>query len=717
MTLAKKGGLSPFFWLVGGMLLLAALVPLLLLAQPRQGPPPFGFTSTTAAAQQRAERAFQRSIDAASIRDFHRFLAAEPHVAGSSRDKVLAEWTADRFRRFGLEEVRITEHHVLLPYPEHVSVEMTAPTAWRASMKEEPVEADSDTASTDVGIPHHAYSASGDVTAPVVYAGSGSPADYDWLASQGIDVRGKIVMARYSVPYSYRGFKAYTAQARGAAGILIFSDPADDGAGRGEVYPRGPWGPDSRIQRGAIVYDFLVPGDPLTPGWPSIPGARRIDRSEAVSLPAIISAPLSARDAREIMRALEGPEAPTHWHGGLGFRYRAGPGPASVRLRVKMDDGVRPIWTVTGLIRGASEPDHQVIVGNHRDAWIYGGVDPSSGSAALMELARTLGELARAGMRPARSILFASWDAEEFTLTSSTEWGEQHAEALRRSAVAYLNVDSAASGPDPTATAVPSLNRLIAEAAQQVPAPHTRGPLLAAWRQQHADKRGVSPTGDGSALVNNRLGSGSDYTVFLNFLGIPVADLTFEGPYGVYHSVYDTHRWVAEIGDPGFRSHVALVRWWGVIALRLANADVMPLDARAYASRVAEFVRESERVAPASDKLATAVQQLEQAADVVDRQRTRLLQAAELMPGDPSVRALNQRLMSFERAFLDQDGIPGRPWYRHLLFAPKFTYEPQILPALFEAAERADETGVRAAQDRLAAAIDRAAAALAGGIE
>ncbi|MGE5814466.1 MAG: M28 family peptidase, partial [Acidobacteriota bacterium] len=427
---------------------------------------------------------FQRAVSPDRIRDFHKFLAAEPHVAGSARDRLLAEWTRDRFKEYGLEEVTLTEHEVLLPYPEQVTVEMAAPRAWKASMKEDPIPGDPYSARTDLGIPYHAYSASGDVTAPVVYAGSGNPAEYDWLASQGIDVRGKIAIVRYSVPYSYRGFKALTAQQRGLAGILIYSDPAEDGAGKGRVYPHGPWGPPSHIQRGGVVYDFMVPGDPLTPGWASLPGAKRIDASEAASLPRIVSAPLSARDAKPIMQALGGPDTPKSWQGGLGFPYRAGGRDVVVRLTVKNDDRVRPIWTVTGLIRGSEEPGSVVIVGNHRDAWVFGGVDPSSGSAALMELARTLGDLAKQGVRPRRSILFASWDAEEFTLTSSTEWGEQHADELSRSAIAYLNVDSAASGPNFAAAAVPSLNKVITNAAQQVRDPQLRIPVAAAWRER-----------------------------------------------------------------------------------------------------------------------------------------------------------------------------------------------------------------------------------------
>ena len=652
------------------------------------------------------ERAFQRSVSAERIREYHRFLSAEPHVAGSPRDRLLAEWTRDRFREFGLDDVRITEHEVLLPYPQEVRVEMTAPRSWQATMREDPVPGDGYTERADLGIPHHAYSASGDVTAPVVYAGSGNPADYDWLAAQGIDVRGKIAIVRYSVPYSYRGFKALTAQERGLAGVLIYSDPADDGAGRGAVYPKGPWGPESHIQRGGTVYDFLVPGDPLTPGWASVPGAKRIDRSDAVSLPKIISAPLSARDAREIMRALDGPQVPRAWQGGLGFTYRAGSGPATVRLRVAMDDAIRPIWTVTGAIRGTDDPDALVIVGNHRDAWIFGGVDPSSGSAALMELARALGELARSGRRPRRTILFASWDAEEFTLTSSTEWGEQHAATLARHAIAYLNVDSAASGPNFAASAVPSLNRVITAAAQQVIDPRRKVPIAAAWRERAARERGALPGADGSGLINNRLGSGSDYTVFLNHLGVPIADLSFDGPYGVYHSAYDNHHWVSRIGDPGFAYHAALVKIWGLAAWHLANAEVLPLDVAAYADRVAEFVKEAERLTPVTPELRAAVARLQAAARETMARAARVRQA-----GDAREKAqLNRRLTDFERAFLDPAGLPGRPWYRHQLYAPKFTYAAEVLPALTEAAELpAAQRDATAAQARIARAITRAA--------
>jgi N-acetylated-alpha-linked acidic dipeptidase len=689
----------------------------LVATLPFQGPavPPFGFTSRGATTYLETERKFLSLPSAERIRNAHLYLADQPHMAGTRRDRELAEWTRDEFLRYGLEDVEITTHEVLLPWPEEVSVELTAPRAWRAAMREMPIDGDRYTqVSAEVaGLPYHAYSASGEVTAPVVYAGSGNPADYDRLAAAGISVRGKIALVRYSVPYSYRGFKALTAQQRGAAGILIYSDPADDGYGKGKVYPEGPWGPPTHIQRGGIVFDFLVPGDPLTPGWPSVPGARRIPASEAISLPKIISAPLSYVDAQVILEAMGGPEAPKEWKGALPITYRMG-GNATVRMRIKQDDQVRPIWTVTGRIRGRAEPEREVIVGNHRDAWIYGGVDPSSGSAALMELARTLGELKKEGWRPRRSVVFASWDAEEFTLTSSTEWGEQHAGRLKERAVAYLNVDSAASGPNFAASAVPALNRVIAEAAGIVRDPALRIPIAAAIRDRRTRERGSLPTGTSDELVGNRLGSGSDYTVFLNHLGIPVADLSFDGPYGVYHSIYDNHNWVAKIGDPGFRYHVAMVQLWGVLTMRLAEADVIPLDYAPYASAISGYLLELERRwtnrrNDAFDDVHAAVAEFRAAAESLNQARETALAANNLQ----QMEMLNRRLIGAERALLDEAGIPGRPWYRHQIYAPKQTYAPELLPAVAEAIDAASANDQIARQiHRLTAAVRRAAAAI-----
>ena len=672
--------------------------------------PIYGFSGPSLPAQRSLEERLRRHPSADRIQADHRHLTEEPHVAGTPRDRELAEWTAAEWRKAGLEDVQIVEHEVLLPFAEEVSVEMTAPKPWRATLREEPIEGDKDT-TADAGITYHAYSASGDVSGQVVYAGSGNPADYDWLASKGIDIKGKIALVRYSVPYSYRGFKALTAQQRGAAGIIIYSDPADDGYGRGDVYPKGPWGPDSHIQRGGIVYDFMVPGDPLTPGWASVPGAKRIAARDAASLPTIVSVPMSHKEARVILEALEGPESPRAWQGGLPFTYHVGPGPAAVRIRVRNDDKVRPIWTVTGRIRGSTEPDKWVIVGNHRDAWVYGGVDPSSGSASMMELARTLGAAVKDGVRPKRTIVFASWDAEEWTLTSSTEWGEQFETELREKAVAYLNVDSSASGPNFTAAAVPSLNRFIAEAVASVPDPRTNVPITDAWKTRGMKERGSLPTGAGEDLVNNRLGSGSDYTVFLNFIGVPIVDMAFDGPYGVYHSMYDNHQWVSRIGDPGFKYHTTMTRLWAVMATRLANADLLPFDYRPYSARVDEFIKEAERESGTTFDAARAANTA--FAEAAVRINTRAAAAMQTRDRD-ALAAINRALMRAERGLLDMSGIPGRPWYRHQIYAPKYTYAPELLPGLATAAAGRDAGGLKQQEQRLAAALHRAASALNG---
>src|SRR5262245_14999090 len=672
----------------------------------------YGFTARSSAIERSLERRFQTLPSPDQARAAHAFLTAEPHVAGSPRDRVLAEWVRDRWREYGLDEVEITQHEVLLPYVTETIVELPR-TQWRASLQEETVSCDA-CSTRDVCLPYHAYSASGDVTAPVVYAGSGNPADYDWLADRGIDIKGKIALVRYSVPYSYRGFKALTAEQRGAAGILIYSDPADDGFKKGKTYPDGPWGPESHIQRGGIVYDFRVPGDPLTPGWASTPGAKRIARAEAMSLPKIISAPLSWKDARVLLESLGGPDTPASWQGGLPMTYRAGPTRTAVHMRVQMDDTVRPIWTVTGRITGSAYPDQLVIAGNHRDAWVYGGVDPSSGTASMMELARSLGALAKQGVRPKRTILFASWDAEEFTLTSSTEWGEQYASTLGENAVAYLNVDSSASGVSFGAVAVPSLNRLIGEVADAVIDPDTRRTIADAHRRG-SHEGGALPSATGSDLVNNRLGSGSDYTVFLNFLGVPVVDMSFTGPYGVYHSVYDNHTWMTKFGDPKFLYHAAMTRIWGVMALRLANADIAPLEYGAYADRLAEFAEEVMATATTADRAAfapleSAVDRFANAARAMDQRTETLLAAAAL---DRTAAAAQTRaLMRAERALLDRNGIPGRPWYRHLIYAPKPTYAPEVLPGVAEAIEAGDRARLADQVARLVAALDRAAATL-----
>ena len=665
----------------------------------------------------------QRSVEArlASIpqpslcRRFLLYLTEEPHMAGTERNYRLALYVRDKFKEFGLDEVSLVEYQVLLPWANSVVVEMVEPQAFKASMREEGWPGDKDSFDKEVGIPFHAFSASGEVTAPLVYANNGNPEDYDKLEALGIDIKGKIAIVRYSMPYSYRGFKAYTAQQRGAAGLLIYSDPADDGYMRGEVYPFGPWGPASHIQRGGIVYDFLIPGDPLTPGWASLKGARRIKQEEAPSIPRIISSPLSYQDARVLLKNLAGPVVPSGWQGGLPFTYHTGPGPAKVHLKVEMDYQIRSIWNVIGRIKGSLFPEEMVILGNHRDAWVYGAVDPSSGTASLLELARALGKLLQEGIRPQRSIILANWDAEEFTLTGSTEWGEEMVEELKRGGVAYLNVDSACSGINFRASAVPSLKSLLPAIAGEVVDPNTGKTVYKVWKER-VEKEGAK------SLVNTRLGSGSDYTVFLNFVGMPIIDMGFTGPYGVYHSQYDNFYWMSHFGDPNFRYMPTLSVIWGIAALRMANAELLPLDYTSYGGEIARYIKElSEQGAKTGKKV--DLQPLQQAVERFNSVARRLNSKVEEMleSGDPlpkkKVDLINRCLMKVERDFTHPEGIPGRPWFKHLIYAPRFTYAPEVLPGITEAMREGDKTRIQRQMELLTEALQRATTTLQEALE
>jgi N-acetylated-alpha-linked acidic dipeptidase len=672
---------------------------------------PFGFGAESGRAQLELEARFLDLPDATRIREAHRLLTLRPHPAGSPRDRELADWTAEQFRSAGLDDVQITTHDVLLPEPVDIAVDMITPRLWGASMREVAVAGDADTMvdAAAGGLPHYAYSASGLITAPVVYAGFGETADYEWLSRQGIDVRGRVVLVRQSGPRRYRGAAVWAAEQHGAAGILMYPDPRDRDQRKGSPYDDALVA-ESRIERGSVAYDFLIPGDPLTPGWPSVAGAKRIDRSAAASLPKIPSIPLSAADTRPILQSLGGPAVPERLRSDLVSDLRAGPGPAVVRMKVSLAEKVRPIWTVTGMLRGSSTGGEGVVVGNHRDAWIYGGVDPATGSAALVELARTFGELRRGGWHPKRSILFASWDAEELALTSSTEWGEQHESWLREHALAYLNVDSAASGSRFVAGAAPSLMRVIAGAADSVRDPLSRVSVAAATRSQWAIDHGSPVQGSDGEVVEDRLGGGSDYAVFLNHLGVPAADMAFDGPLPVYHSVHDTHQFVARIADPEFRYSTTLVKVLGIVALRLMDGDAIPLDVQATATVIAKYITEtSDRlggsgIAALAD-VRQAASELQQAADSFSAARD-----AALASGDAArLVELNRRAMALERAFIDPAGLPGRPWFRHLLQAPDRTYAPRVLPGVADAMDAGDSERAAVEAARLAEALRRAA--------
>ncbi|HET9994560.1 MAG TPA: M28 family metallopeptidase [Candidatus Acidoferrum sp.] len=662
--------------------------------------PILGFSPSHAEAEHQLETTFQAIPAPDKARDWHRALTAEPHPAASERNNQLADFIADEWRKQGWEEVALRRYDVLHSRPRSISLEMTAPVHFTASLREDPYEVDPDTKNPAVSGSYFGYSASGDVAAEVVYAHSGNPEDYDLLRKNGIGVKGKIVLVRYSNPYSYRGFKALTAEREGAAALLIYSDPAEDGFTRGKVFPDGPWGPESHIQRGAITYDYIIPGDPTTPGWASVPGAKHIAPEEAQSLPKIPGLPLSWRDAKPLLENMNGPEAPKDWQGALPFTYRL-TGAVKVHVKVDMDTSMQPYTVVEARIRGSELPDEWVVVGNHRDAWAFGGVDPSSGTASMMELTRSLGELKQRGIRPRRTVVVCSWDGEEYALTGSTEWGEQFADDLKKKLVAYINVDESVAGAATTAgpeglsfspSAVASLAPMLVEASRDVRAPSGKS-LYEAWRATSTRNSKTGATPADSALVETRIGSGSDHTVFLNHLGRPVINLGFTGDYGVYHSMYDDHYWMSHIGDPTFEYHVTLTRMWGLVALRLANADVLPYDYGFNGAALEQFLRELEQ----NNKLKSQLDLKRLHARIAEFQNAgnnlRVAAAKELGSGDTSpekIKQLNTVLFQLESNWLDPAGIPGRPWFQHLLYSSRYTYAHLEFPGLTEAVEKGD---------------------------
>ena len=663
--------------------------------------PILGFSPAHAAAEHQLETEFQSIPSPEKAREWHRTFTAEPHPAASEGNNQLADFVADEWRKQGWEDVTLRRYDVLHSRPRSVSLEMIAPVQFTASVREDAYDVDPDTKNPAVSGAYFGYSASGDVTAELVYAHSGNPEDYDLLRKNGISVKGKIVLVRYSNPYSYRGFKALTAEREGAAALLIYSDPAEDGSTRGKVFPDGPWGPESHIQRGAITYDYIVPGDPTTPGWASVPGAKHIAPEEARSLPKIPALPLSWRDAKPLLENMNGHAAPKDWQGALPITYRF-TGRVKVHVKIDMDTSMQPYTVVEARIRGSELPDEWVLLGNHRDAWAFGGVDPSSGTASMMELTRSLGELKQRGIRPRRTIVVCSWDGEEYALTGSTEWGEQFADDLKKKLVAYLNVDESVAGAATTAgseglsfspSAVGSLAPMLVQASKEVRAPSGKS-LYEAWRATAMrDLKTSSPPLD-SALVETRIGSGSDHTVFLNHLGRPVVNLGFTGDYGVYHSMYDDHYWMAHIGDPSFEYHIALTRIWGVVALRLANADLLPFDFGFNAAALEQFLSELERknkIEPrrlSLKRLHGRIAEFEKAGGALRETLARDLPSATASAG--KVQHLNEQLLQVESNWLDPAGIPGRPWFQHLLYSSRYTYAHLEFPGLTEAVEKQD---------------------------
>lgn len=712
-------------------LTLAALGLVLPLSTLYAQAPPLGFFETSAAAYREAEQAFLAAPRAVEVRKSLARLTEEPHVAGTPAELAVAEYVKGRFEAFGLE-TEAARYQVFLNHPSSVALTLTQPEVVPLALMEDFLPEDKDSSAHGMFPGFHGYGASGTAEGQVVYANYGTAADFKKLEALGISVAGKIVLARYGEVF--RGLKVREAEKRGAAGVVIYSDPADDGYMRGDVYPDGPMRPPSAIQRGSVQYLSIQPGDPSTPGWPSRQGERRLARADMKTVPQIPSLPIGYGEAEKILRNLGGDNVPDGWQGGLPFAYHLGPGGAAVRMTVEMDEGQKPIVNVLARIRGSEQPERLVILGNHRDAWNHGAVDPNSGTAAMLETARGLAAAVATGWRPRRTIVLASWDAEEYGLVGSVEWGEDQAETLRQRAVAYVNLDSAVTGGELGVSGIPSLGDLAIEAARAVDDPVRGGAIADDWlrrlEETWANESPVDLDGPVAAFAPElgALGSGSDYTVFVDHLGVPALNFGFGGRYGVYHSMYDNFRWMERFGDPQFVYHVAAARYYGLLAMRLASADVLPMRFSPYARSLRNHLDALRRDAvrklrapkaaadappPAVDfaPVVAALARFEQAAEAADARADAVVRAGDRAAASE----INEALRQVESAFLSADGLPGRPWFKHLLYAPGTTtgYAPWPFPELREALEDGDGEAFARGAARVASALGRATQKLA----
>ncbi len=696
-----------------------------------------GFGAAAADQQARLERALLGEPSGRRMNRYHVVLTAEPHHAGTPANERTAVYIADRLREFGFDSILTPRYEVLLPRPIERTVTLVEPTRYELLLTEPPLPGDPDTEKEGVLPPFNAFSADGDVTAQVVYVNYGLPGDYAVLDSLGISVEGRIVIARYG--RSWRGIKPRLAAERGAVGALLYSDPEDDGFVRGPVMPEGKWRPEHGVQLGSVMDMPTHPGDPQTPFTPSVAGADRLPLDSLATVQTIPVQPISYGDAEPILRALAGASAPEAWQGGLPIDYHLGPGPATVHMRLRFDWQVRPIVNVIGLLLGSEEPDRWVMAGGHRDAWTFGGRDPMSGAVSLLETARVIGEQVRRGRRPRRTIAVASWDAEDWGLIGSTEWGEELSEALPGKVVVYVNRESYTAGPF-SASGSHALQPLVNDVARRISAPGGEGSVYDAWKagaEQSDDEASevearpaageepapaaaerMPPLVDYGGWTDVRLGalgSGSDYTVFIDHLGIPSLDLRFDSPNGIYHSRYDTHRFFTTYGDPGFETGERLAELVALLLTRLANAEVLPFDYVATAETIERYLDELDGEVR-SRRVPVLLQGVREA------NRSFALNAAALNAAIDTILALppearaplagivddvNDLLLAIERGFLRPAGLPGRPWYRHQLYAPGFYtgYGVKTLPGIREAIEQGDALTAQRMADALEASL------------
>ncbi len=728
--------------------------------------PMIGFSPAGAEAERAVEARFDGTLSADAIRERLKLMSSEPNQVGSPHDKANAEYTLAQYKAWGWD-AHIETFSVLYPTPKEEKLELVGPNRFQATLTEPDVAGDSTSGRQQGGLPaYFAYGGEGDVTAPLIYVNYGMPADYAALQRLGIDVRGKIVIARYGA--GWRGLKPKLAQEHGAVGCIVYSDPADDGYGAGDAYPKGAFRPERGLQRGSIQDLPVRPGDPLTPDYGSVEGAPRIARADAETILKIPAVPISWGDAQVFLRALGGPVAPKSWRGALPITYHVGGGPeAQTHLVVFSNWNQAPLYDVIATMKGAREPDKWVIRGNHRDGWVFGAEDPLSGQTAEMEEAKAIGALVRTGWRPDRTIIYTSWDGEEPGLLGSTEWAETHSKELKEHAVVYINTDGNGRGLL-SAEASYGLRALVDNVTADVRDPETGSSVRDRARaaiQVEALAPGASAelkadaklaAGDGDLPLGS-LGSGSDYTPFVQHLGIASINLGYSGEGqsgGVYHSAYDSFDHFARFGDPGFAYSVLLAKTAGRLVLRAADAEVAPMRFGDLAASVAAQTEELKKLVVSQREHAETTNRLltgkafHLAADPTissgDPDREETVPTVDFGPLDAAVARLTKSAAAYDTASMrnvgpqaadradtalqgvemtltDSRGLPGRPWYRHLIYAPGLLtgYGSKTLPGVREAiegrrwAEASEFIGrTAAALDAASARIDQATAAL-----
>jgi N-acetylated-alpha-linked acidic dipeptidase len=734
---------------------------LLLAASPETEQPLNGYSAATSRTQRDWETKFRAVPEPQNLRDFMQRLSARPHHVGSPYDKDNAEWMLAKLKEWGLD-ANIESFDVLFPTPKVRVVELLEPTKFTAKLQEPALAIDPTSGQQAEQLPtYNAYSADGDVTAPLVYVNYGIPDDYEKLDRMGVSVKGAIVIARYG--NSWRGIKPKVAAEHGAVGCLIYSDPSEDGYVQGDVFPLGGWRPRDGVQRGSVADMPLYPGDPLTPGVGATKDAKRLELKDAKTLTKIPVLPISYADAQPLLAALKGQVVPEGWRGSLAQTYHVGPGPAKVHLKVQSNWDIKPVYDVIVKIPGSSSPDEWIVRGNHHDAWVNGAEDPVSGTVVLMEEARGLATLLKQGWKPKRTIIYCVWDGEEPGLLGSTEWGETHADELRQHAVAYINSDGNDRGYL-TMGGSHTLEAFINGVARDIQDPEKKIPV---WKRDQLKAIADAKTPEDRKDVRDRadlridaLGSGSDWTVFLDHLGIASLDLSYgdEDGGGIYHSIYDDFYWYTHFSDTDFSYGRALSQTAGTAVIRLADADLLPYNFNSLADTIHRYLDELQKLSQTkqdeiiernkeieegvftatADPKKTSVPPpteevpphlnfapLQNASDALTHSAERYQKAlekvsvnGELTVSLAELQTLNERLMQSERKLTSPEGLPGRPWFQHLIYAPgQYTgYDVKTIPGVREAIEQkkwkeADQEIVRASnalQDE-ASLIDAAA--------